>query len=81
MLEGHPAIRNFIFYDKGWKKLPFFKRYCHELKLLKKIRANRYDLVINLTEGDRGAIAAKFSGATITVGYDPENNGIRGKSN
>ncbi|MBF5059351.1 putative lipopolysaccharide heptosyltransferase III [Candidatus Neptunochlamydia vexilliferae] len=81
MLEGHPAISNFILYNKGWKKLPLFKRYREELKLLKKIRKGRYDLVINLTEGDRGAVAAKISRAPYAIGFDPQGGGMRGKAN
>ncbi len=80
MLEGHPAISNFILYDKGWKKLSLFKRYREELKLLKKIRKGGYDLVINLTEGDRGAVAAKVSRAPYAVGFDPQGDGMRGKA-
>jgi heptosyltransferase-3 len=33
------------------------------------LRRRRYDLVINLTEGDRGALAARLSGARYRVGY------------
>lgn len=79
MLEGHPGISNFLLYDKGWKKLPFFKRYLQEMKLLSKIRRGRYDLVINLTEGDRGAIAAKVSRSSYAVGFDPQGDGMKGK--
>ena len=79
MLEGHEAIDDFLLYDKKWKSLSFFKRYIQEMKLLKKIRSKRYDLVINLTEGDRGAIAAKVSQAPFAVGFDPEGGGMKGK--
>ena len=68
MLEGHPAIRKLVTYDRKWKKLRFFQRMLRELSLLYRIRREKYDLVINLTEGDRGAIAALVSGAKIRVG-------------
>ncbi len=74
MLEGHPAISKYILYDKEWKKLSLFAKINKEIALLKAIRAGGYDLVINLTEGDRGAIAAKISGAKIRVGFDPKNS-------
>lgn len=80
MLEGHPALRNLLLYDKKWKKQSFFRRWKEELGLLKKIRNEGYDLVINLTEGDRGAIASMVSGAAIRVGLDPERKGFFGKS-
>lgn len=79
MLEGHPAISQFFLYDRGWKKKSFFKKIQEEIKILYAIRKQKYDLVINLTEGDRGAIVAFVSGATIRVGFDPENNGFKGK--
>ncbi|MCP5492535.1 MAG: putative lipopolysaccharide heptosyltransferase III [Chlamydiales bacterium] len=74
MLEGHPSIQDFILYDKSKKTL------ISELKRLWRIRKNRYDLVINLTEGDRGAVAAWVSGAKVRVGVDPEGTGMWGKS-
>ncbi|HEY5235984.1 MAG TPA: putative lipopolysaccharide heptosyltransferase III, partial [Rhabdochlamydiaceae bacterium] len=79
MLEGHPAIQKFLSYDRGWKKLNFFGKLMKEASLLKKVRHEKYDLVINLTEGDRGAIAAFVSGAKICVGLDPEGKGFKGK--
>lgn len=72
MLEGLPAIDELIGYDRGWKKLGFFRRIWKELSLLKKIRSQNYDLVINLTEGDRGAIAAMVAKAKIRVGFPPK---------
>ena len=79
MLQGHPAITDYLLYDRGWKKLSLFKKIAKEASLLKKIRAQDYDLVINLTEGDRGAIAAWFSGSTYRVGFDPKKSGFLGK--
>jgi ADP-heptose:LPS heptosyltransferase len=35
--------------------------------------------VINLTEGDRGALAARLSGASVRVGFDPKSKGFFGK--
>lgn len=80
MLEGHPAISSFLLNDKRWKQLPTWKRYLEEMKLLRKIRKKGYDLVINLTEGDRGAIAAKVSKAPFAIGFDPQGDGMKGKT-
>ncbi|MCF7851965.1 MAG: putative lipopolysaccharide heptosyltransferase III [Simkaniaceae bacterium] len=79
MLEGHPDIEGYLFYDKGWKKLSKWRRYCKEAQLLKEIRNKKYDMVINLTEGDRGAIAALFSGARYRVAFHPKGQGMWGK--
>ena len=76
MLEGHPAINELLFYDKAIKKKGFFKKLIYELKLLFNIRRKNYDLVINLTEGDRGALAAWISKAKVRVGFDPEGSGM-----
>lgn len=78
MLEGHPSVDGWIEYDRSWKKLRL-KRLFKEVFLLRKIRSQNYDLVINLTEGDRGALAAKISKAPIRVGFDPKKKGFWGK--
>src|SRR5579863_6474558 len=70
MLEGHPGISNYLLYDRAWKQFSFFKKLVQELRLLRQIRSAGYDLVINLTEGDRGAIAAGISGSPVRVGFD-----------
>ena len=72
LLKGHPAIHRCIGYDRAWKTLSWWQRLALEWALLRQIRKNRYDLVINLTEGDRGAIAAKISQAPIRVGIAPK---------
>ncbi len=79
MLEGHPSISNYLLYDRNWKKLFLFKRILKELSLLKSIRNAQYDLVINLTEGDRGAIAAWVSKSRYRVGFDPGKKGLFSK--
>jgi heptosyltransferase-3 len=79
MLEGHPAISGYLLYDRGWKKLSLLKKIGKEVGLLKAIRSKGYDLVINLTEGDRGAIAAMVSGSKCRVGFDPKGSGLLGK--
>lgn len=79
MLEGHPAIDDFLLYDREWKKGPVWKKILAELRLLQTIRSRGYDLVINLTEGDRGAIAAWVSGSRCRVGLDPKGSGFFGK--
>lgn len=72
MLENHPSIHHLIGYDQKWKKLKWWRRIFKEGQLLGKIRHERYDLVINLTEGDRGALAAMVSQASIRVGFTPK---------
>jgi heptosyltransferase-3 len=79
MLEGHPAISGCILYDRKIKNLSFFKRIKKEIELLWKVRKKGYDLVVNLTEGDRGALIALFSKSPLRVGFDPGKSGFFGK--
>jgi heptosyltransferase III len=79
MLEGHPSIDRFHLYDRSWKKCSFWQRLQKEIGMLRQIRKEGYDLVINLTEGDRGVLAAVVSGAKLRVGFDPEGSGMLGK--
>lgn len=74
MLDGSPDIHGFVSYDRNWKKLSWFNKMAREAVLLRQIRKNGYDLVINLTEGDRGAVAAKVSRAGIRVGFEPKGS-------
>ncbi len=79
MLEGLKTISRFFLYDRAWKKLPLYSRLKKEFSFLRLIRRQGYDLVLNLTEGDRGALVALVSGAPIKVGFDPEDKGFLGK--
>jgi heptosyltransferase-3 len=55
------------------------RRTINELTLLRKLRAEHFDLVINLTEGDRGALVALISGAQHKVGVTSHGRGFFGK--
>ena len=79
MLEGHPAIHAFHLYDYAWKRLGRWRLLRREIALLRAIRGRGYDLVINLTDGDRGALCAWFAGAAYRVGWAPEGSGARFK--
>lgn len=78
MLEGHPGVDGLVGYDRGWKKLGLLGRLRKEWGLWRKIRRGKYDLVINLTEGDRGALAARASKARIRVGFEPKGRWQKG---
>ena len=78
MLQGHPAVDRLLVYDRAWKRLGILGRLRKEWALLKKIRKEGYDLVINLTEGDRGSLAAICSGAEIRVGFAPKGKWLKG---
>lgn len=77
MLQGHPAVAKLHLYDRKWKELSLLKRVPKELSLLRAIRSEKYDLVVNLTEGDRGAHVAMISGAKTRVGFVPKKKHMR----
>jgi len=75
MISLNPALNDIILYNrKAIKSLSFFQRLFKELEFALQIRKKKYDLVINITEGDRGAQLAWISGAKIKIGYQPTKN-------
>lgn len=75
MITLHPAINDVIIYDRSnIKKQNIFKQLLLELQFAFQIRSSKYDMVINTTEGDRGAQLAWLSGASITIGHRPKKN-------
>ncbi len=70
MLDGHPAISKFIVFDQAWRKYSLPRRLWQEVKMWKKIRDEKYDMVFNLTSGDRGALVAFVSSAPIRIGIE-----------
>jgi len=81
MLEGHPAIEGFHLYDSKWKSLPVLQRVFRELSLIRQIRKNRFDMIINLTDCDRGDFVALASRARYRVGLAPERRGFKYRPN
>ena len=77
MLEGHPAIEGFHLYDRRWKSLPVLQRVIKELSLIWQIRKTRFDMVIHLTDCDRGDFVALVSRAKYRVGLTTERRGFR----
>ena len=67
MLTGHPSIREVFCIDRAWKTLGPFAQARAEWKLLSQLRAQRYDLVVHLTEHWRGAWLARALGARWAV--------------
>jgi len=74
MLEHNPDIDQLLLYPRNKiKNSSLLGKLILELSYAKTILSNRYDLVINLTEGDRGAILALFSKAEIRLGRQTKN--------
>ena len=70
ILTLNPKINNLIIYDREYiKSLPIFKKIWNELRFIKAHKMKEYDLVINLTNGDRGNLISWIVGANVRVGY------------
>lgn len=55
------------------------QRIVNEISLVKLLRSRKYDLVLNMNTGDRGALLGYLSGAGIRISYDPRGKGMLGK--
>ena len=55
MLANHPAIENIFTIDRQWKRQGWLAQGRDESRLLSKLSARRYDLLVHLTEHPRGA--------------------------
>lgn len=64
LLKGHPLLREVLVWDKQQGK------YKSLLQLLKQIRAEQYDLVVNVQRFGATGILTAFSGAKETVGFE-----------
>ena len=72
MLSGNPILDEVLVFDPGWKTLPWRQRVAEEMKFLWEVRRRKFDLAVNMTEGDRGAFLCLASGAGTKVGVkDP----------
>lgn len=63
MLTLHPSISQVHTIDRNWKRLGPLGQLRGELGLLSTLRARRYDMVIHLTEHNRGAWLTRLIGA------------------
>lgn len=63
ILHGNPNIKNVFIFDKK-------KRVKNLLKLIRKIRREKYDLVVNLHRFASSGLIAGLSGAKEKIGFD-----------
>ncbi|MEO5360841.1 MAG: putative lipopolysaccharide heptosyltransferase III [Nitrospirota bacterium] len=69
-LTGNPNIDEVIVFNRQLKELPVIKKYMSELRNLKAIRGRGFDMAIDMTGGDRGAIISYVSGARLRLAKD-----------
>jgi len=78
-LTGNPLIDEVLVFNRDIKKLSIFRKSYEELLFLKKIRSMKFDMVIDLTSGDRPALISYFSGAGYRIAYEPDGKGFSAK--
>ncbi len=69
MLTFNPNVNKIIVYTREtFRNTTKLQRIRGEYKFIKIIRSKKYDMVIDLDQGDRGATIAMLSGAKIKIG-------------
>ena len=68
VLEGNPNIAEILSLDSAARKLPAWKRLKKEIEFVREVRNRQFDLIVNLTNNDRGAILSFLSGAQYRIG-------------
>lgn len=74
MVTLNPLVSEVLVYDRNQiKSLNLFIRIWKEIQFLFAFRNRNYQIVINLTEGDRGSLVAMLSKAPVRIGYPSSN--------
>lgn len=74
MLSLNPNINRIVIYDReDFLSLSKFNKIWREIKFFRFFRKEKYDIVINLTRGDRGNLIALISKSPIRIGYSNDN--------
>lgn len=78
MLTGHPHIKQVLTVPERQKHESPWTFLKRQLAFIQQLRAERFDISINTTEGDRGLIFGWLSGAKRRIGYlKPNDKGWR----
>jgi heptosyltransferase-3 len=75
MLALHPAIGEVHTVDRGWRQLSAVGRLAAEWRLISRLRARHYDLLVHLTENPRGATLARLLRPRYSVAPEQPNRG------
>ncbi len=69
VLLDNPAINEVLTVDRAWKKQGPLKHAALEIGLARKIRAHRYDAVLNFSNRWRAGFVTAASGAPVRLSY------------
>src|SRR2546425_10612838 len=64
VVRDHPALDELLVLARGG--------LARQWRLVRDLRRRRFDVVIDLTDGDRSALLSWFSGAPVRLGYNSE---------
>jgi lipopolysaccharide heptosyltransferase II len=64
VMQGHPALDEVLVLERGGLN--------QQWRLMRELRRRRFDLVLDLTDGDRSAVLAWLSGTPVRLGYNSE---------
>lgn len=67
MICHHPQVRKTYCVDRTWKKRGTLNLIKEETKLLRQLRSEAYDLIINLSDNWRGAALCRSLNAKLTA--------------
>lgn len=67
VLEGNPQLRQIYAIDRNWKKQGAVYQLQQEYALIKALKQNRYDLIINLSDRWRGGWLTRILRPTYSV--------------
>ncbi|WP_069637672.1 putative lipopolysaccharide heptosyltransferase III [Campylobacter pinnipediorum] len=77
VLQDNPNINKIHIYDRqAAKSNGIFKRILTELRFIKAIKKEKYDIAIQTTTGDRGIIIAKYAKIKKIIGFEGKNKAI-----
>src|SRR5215216_3770281 len=64
MVRNHPDVHEVLVLPRG--------SWVSQLRFLVDLRCRRFDCVVDLTDGDRSALVARFCGAPVRLGFNDE---------
>jgi len=79
ILVNHPLLEEVLAFPRGNLRSRPASRIASELSFLGRVRRCSFDMVVDLTSGDRAAWLTRLSGARYRVAYDPHGKGFLGK--
>ncbi|AQW84937.1 heptosyltransferase III [Campylobacter pinnipediorum subsp. pinnipediorum] len=77
VIQDNPNINKIHIYDRqAARSNGIFKRILTELRFIKAIKKEKYDIAIQTTTGDRGIIIAKYAKIKKIIGFEGKNKAI-----